>query len=81
MLYTWLELIYQGSQLLKIGYTQKCDVTLRHVWTLDLDFEVNLAKENGYFSSFLPAMASDHTPMKYYRAYSKNRCVHNLLDL
>ena len=26
-------------------------------------------------------MVSDHTPMNYYRAYSKNRCVHNLLAL
>ena len=35
---------------------------------------MSLAKEVGYFFGFLPAMASDHTPMYYYRAYSKNRC-------
>ena len=36
-----------------------------------------------FFHDFLPAMASDHTSMKYYcnRAYSKNHCVHNLLAL
>ena len=52
------------------GYTQHCDVPLRRVRTLDLDFEASLAKEVGYFSGFLPAMASDHTAMNYYRAYS-----------
>ena len=63
----------------EIGYTQNCDGPLRGVWTLDLDFEASLAKTVGYFSSFLSTMVSDHTPMNYYRAYSKNR-VHNLLS-
>ena len=38
-------------------------------------------KKSTVFHCFLPAMASDHTPMNYYRAYSKNRCVYNLLAL
>ena len=32
-------------------------------WTLDLNFEVSFAKQDSYFSSFLPAMASNHTSM------------------
>ena len=33
------------SQLHEIGYTQHCNVPLRRVRTLDLDFETSLAKE------------------------------------
>ena len=73
--------LFSDSQLHEISYTQHCDVPLRRVQTLDLDFEASLAKEVGYFSGFFPVMASDHTPMNYYRAYSKNRCDHNLLAL
>ena len=46
MLSTWLELVYH-----KIGYTQYCDVQLKQVRTLDLDFEASLAKEVGYLST------------------------------
>ena len=32
-------------------------------------------------ASFLPAMASNYTSMNYYRAFSKNRCIYNLLAM
>ena len=50
--------LFLESQLHEIGYTQHCDVPLRRVQTLDLDFEASLTKEVGYFS----AMTSDHIP-------------------
>ena len=40
-----------------------------------------LPKKSTIFPRFLPAMASNHASMNYYRAYSKNHCVHNLLAL
>ena len=75
--------LFSDSQLHKIGYTQYCDVPLRGVRTLDLDFEaIKSHQRNLLFSAFLPAMVFDYTPMNYvYRGYSKNHYIHNLLAL
>ena len=37
------------------------DALLQWGRTLDLNFEASFAKQDGYFSSFLPVMASNHT--------------------
>ena len=66
-----LYIIYQpisDSQLHEIGYTQHFDVPLRRVRTLDLCLDRSERQRNRlFFHGFLPAMASDHTPMNYYR--------------
>ena len=38
-------------------------------------------KKSAIFPWFSSVMASDHTPINYYRAYSNNCCVHYLLAL
>ena len=49
---------------------------------LDFDFEASsLAKKPAIFPLFSSSDDFDRTPMNYYRAYSKNHCVHNLLAL
>ena len=47
------------SQLHEIGYTQHCDVPLRRVQILDLDFEASRQRSRLFFHSFLSVMASD----------------------
>ena len=60
--------LHADSQLHEIGYSQHCDVPLRRVRTLDLDRSESHQRSRLFFHSFLPAMASNHTPMNYYRA-------------
>ena len=49
--------------------------------TFDLNFEASFAKQDCYFPSFLPAMASNHTSMNYNGVVLKNHGVHKLLVL
>ena len=70
--------LFLDSQLHATGYTQHWCSTEMGSDSRPWLWSESRQRSQLFFSSFLPVMASDHN---YYRAFSKNRCVYNLLAL